>query len=319
MTKLFVAAAMISLALAATGCSSSSTTSSSSFIIEDEKQGEASYENADVDSALSSGALLVEEGEMIVIAPNLEEGEILVQIQNSAEEDIDNPTTFDNPDYEVTVSGTDLEYCDVAPGEYSLNLVVKQKANGTIRMFVEGKEEAAGDTEEATETTETETTEAVEGTTQAAEDAGEHTNWTMCATAEEAAAGAGLDSLVDLNGTTISLGELGTMGSISYRYMDGIAQIFCPAAAVEMSVIKGVVPAGDGDVSFDQTAYAYEWTQDVDGQEVQCFGNREGEATKTIWTDGAYNYAVLAYGAGGDTDYGLQADDVAIMVNAAMQ
>jgi hypothetical protein len=54
----------------------------------------------------------------------------------------------------------------------------------------------------------------------------------------------------------------------------------------------------------------------VDGQQVQCFGNREGEATKTIWTDGEYNYAVLAYGAGGDDDYGLSPEDVAIMVNA---
>ena len=61
-TKLFAAAAMMALALAATGCSSSSTTSSSSFIIENEKEGEASYENADVDSALSSGALLIEDG-----------------------------------------------------------------------------------------------------------------------------------------------------------------------------------------------------------------------------------------------------------------
>ena len=102
-----------------------------------------------------------------------------------------------------------------------------------------------------------------------------------------------------------------------YRYMDGIAQIFCPVAAVEMSVVKGRVPSGDnGDVSMDGTAYAHEWTQDVDGLEVKCFGNREGEATKTIWTAGDYNYAVMAYGAGGDDDFGLSAEDVAVMVNA---
>ena len=106
------------------------------------------------------------------------------------------------------------------------------------------------------------------------------------------------------------------MGGFTYRYMDGVAQVFFPAAAVEMSAVKAKVPAGDGDVSFDSTPYAYNWTQDVDGQQVQCFGNREGEATKTIWTDGEYNYAVLAYGAGGDDDYGLSPEDVAIMVNA---
>lgn len=304
-TKLFAAAAIMALALAATGCSSSSTTSSSSFIIADEKEGEASFENADVDSALSSGALVVGEDETLIIWPDLKEGEILVQIQNSAEEDIDNPVEFDNPDLEVTVSGNEPEYCELEPGEYNLKLIVKKTATGTMRMYVEGNAEALGDTEETTEAT--------------TEEAGDHTNWTECATAQEAAQGAGLDSLVDLNGTTISLGELGTMGSITYRYMDGVAQIFCPAAAVEMSVIKGVVPAGEGDVSFDNNTYAHEWTQDVDGQEVQCFGNREGEATKTIWTDGKYNYAVVAYGAGGDDDYGLQAEDVAIMVSAAMK
>ena len=309
-TKLFAAAAMMALALAATGCSSSSTTSSSSFIIENEKEGEASYENADVDSALSSGALLIEDGEQLVIEPALEEGEILVQLQHSEEEDIDNPVTFDAPDYEVTVSGSEPIYCELENGEYNLNLVVKQKANGTISMKIVAVETEATDAADAAESGDA---------TETAEEAGGHTNWTECATAEEAAQGAGLDSLVDLNGTEISLGELGTMGSITYRYMDGVAQIFCPAAAVEMSVVKGVVPAGEGDVSFDSTDYAYNWTQDVDGQEVQCFGNREGEATKTIWTDGEYNYAVLAYGAGGDTDYGLQAEDVAIMVNAVMQ
>ena len=38
------------------------------------------------------------------------------------------------------------------------------------------------------------------------------------AAAEEAAKGAGFDSMADLNGTVISLGELGKMGDITYRY-----------------------------------------------------------------------------------------------------
>ena len=122
--------------------------------------------------------------------------------------------------------------------------------------------------------------------------------------------------MADLKGTVISLGELGTMGDVTYKYTDGAVRVSCPAAAVEMFVIKAEASTGNGDVSFDSTAYANEWTQDVDGQEVTCFGNREGEATKTIWTAGDYSYAVLAYGAGGDDDYGLSAEDVAIMVNA---
>ena len=123
--------------------------------------------------------------------------------------------------------------------------------------------------------------------------------------------------MADLNGTQTTLGVLGEMGAITYRYMDGVAQIFCPVAAVDMSVIKGKIPCGvDGDVSLDSTEYKFEWTQDVDGQEVKCFGNRESDATKTIWTAGDYNYAVVAYGAGGDDDFGLSTEDVVTMVNA---
>ena len=38
--------------------------------------------------------------------------------------------------------------------------------------------------------------------------------------------------------------------------------------------------------------------------------------TRPISTSGDYNYAVVAYGAGGDDDFGLSAEDVATMVNA---
>jgi hypothetical protein len=84
-----------------------------------------------------------------------------------------------------------------------------------------------------------------------------------------------------------------------------------------MSVIKGRIPCGvDGDISLDATPYKYEWTKEIDGQEVKCFGNREGEATKTIWSAGDYNYAVVAYGAGGDDDFGLREEDLVTMVQA---
>lgn len=270
-----------------------------SIVIEDEKVCEVELSDTGEDSSVSSAALVIADGEALVIEPSLEEGDkVLIQMKSGAEnESIDAVPDMSNPDYEITVEGNEAMQYSLNPGSYRVNVLPEKGTNGTITMTVQ----AAG---AATETVEA---GAAEG----------HTNWTEAATAEEAAQGAGLDSLADLNGVKISLGELGTMGSVTYRYMDGVVQIFCPAAAVEMSAIKGKVPAGDGDVSFDSTAYAHEWTQDVDGQEVKCFGNREGEATKTIWTAGDYNYAVLAYGAGGDDDFGLRAEDVATMVNAA--
>ena len=298
--KLFTIAAIMALALAAVGCGGKIEESNSmlSIVIEDEKVCEVELSDTGEDSSVSSAALVIADGEALVIEPSLEEGDkVLIQMKSGAEnESIDAVPDMSDPDYEITVEGNEAMQYSLNPGSYRVNVLPEKGTNGTITMTVQ----AAG---AATETVEA---GAAEG----------HTNWTEAATAEEAAQGAGLDSLADLNGVKISLGELGTMGSVTYRYMDGVVQIFCPAAAVEMSAIKGKVPAGDGDVSFDSTAYAHEWTQDVDGQEVKCFGNREGEATKTIWTDGEYNYAVLAYGAGGDDDFGLQPEDVAIMVNA---
>ena len=304
-TKLFTAAAAAVMALTLAACSSSSESYSLSFDILNNREGEVVIENADKDSAVSSGALEVGEGEEILITSELEKGKVLIQIQKSAEADTEDtndlePPTFDHADYEIEVEASDIAHCVPVPGEYDVNVVMQDKTSGKISMQVQPLE-GGSETDE---------------TAEAAGADGEQTNWTEAATAEEAVQGAGIDAVADMNGTVISLGELGTMGDVTYKYMDGAVQVSCPAAAVEMFVIKAEASTGNGDVSFDSTAYANEWTQDVDGQEVTCFGNREGEATKTIWTAGDYSYAVLAYGAGGDDDYGLSAEDVAIMVNA---
>ena len=336
------------MALSLAACSSSSESYSYSFNIMNGKEGEAVIDNADKDTAVSSGALEVGEGEEILITSELENGKVLIQIQKSAEtgtEDTDTlnmePPTFDHADVEVEMEGSEIAHCTVAPGEYDVNIVMQDKTSGKISMTVqpaeaageaagevnetaEASDETAGAADEAAETSDeaagevNETAESSDETAGEADEAAETADdkWTAAATAEEAAQGAGLDSMADLKGTVISLGELGTMGDVTYKYMDGAVQVSCPAAAVEMFVIKAKDSTASGDVSFDSTAYANEWTQDVDGQQVTCFGNREGEATKTIWTAGDYSYAVLAYGAGGDDDYGLSAEDVAIMVNA---
>ena len=113
--------------------------------------------------------------------------------------------------------------------------------------------------------------------------------WSEAATLEEAVEGAGIDGFTFVDGMVLTLGEV---NAETYRYMDG-----------------------SGDISGDYNKYAYEWTQNVKGLEVKCFGNREGEATKTIWTVDDYSYAILAYGAGGDDDFGLNADDINSLVN----
>lgn len=295
------AAAVMALSTIVTGCGSFNKYSIV-MDIPDEKTATLEFNNADVDDFVQSGYISVEEGEGIEVVSDLNDsGKVLIGfIAVPEEQSIDELPDLTNVKYEMMISGVATQGGTFEPGEYDLKVTVQGKATGTVTLKVKpvGSLEGAG-----------------AGTTAAA--AGGHTNWTQAATAEEAAKGAGLDFLADLNGTQTSLGVLGEMGAITYRYMDGVAQIFCPVAAVEMSVIKGRIPSGnDGDVSLDSTPYKYEWTQDVDGQEVKCFGNREGEATKTIWTAGDYNYAIVAYGAGGDDDFGLRTEDVVTMVNA---
>ena len=138
--------------------------------------------------------------------------------------------------------------------------------------------------------------------------------WDTAKSSEEAAKGAGIDSFTVPESTEISLGKVDVA---EYRYMDTIAEADVEFPAVEMTIRKGTpeYEIAEGDISGDYGEYKYDWTVDVDGQEVTCFGNREGEATKTIWTAGEYNYSITAVGLGGDDDYGLPEDDVKALVS----
>ena len=134
--------------------------------------------------------------------------------------------------------------------------------------------------------------------------------WTDVGSSEEAAKGAGIDSFVIAEDPVIDLGE--NFGR-TYRCMDGIAEARLEYPASALTVRKGT-NAEDGDISGDYTEYAETWTQDVDGIEVTCFGNWEGDASKSIWNvDGMY-YSIVAEGLGGDDDFGLNAERLTEMV-----
>lgn len=307
-TRVFAAAAVMALAMIAAGCGKVQE-SSITMDTSNEKMAVIEFKNAKADDFVMGGYLSVEEGEGIEVVSDLNDGgKVLIGfIAVPDDQSIDELPDTDTTKYEMMISGAATQGGTFESGDYDLKVTVQGKATGTVTLNVKPVGSIAG-MENAPDAAGAEETDAAEGG---------HTNWTQAATAEEAAKGAGLDSLPDLNGTETTMGVLGEQGAIKYRYMDGVAQIFCPVAAVEMSVIKGKIPSGnEGDISLDSTPYKYEWTKDVDGQEVKCFGNREGEATKTIWTAGDYNYAVVAYGAGGDTDFGLREADVVTMVNA---
>ena len=138
--------------------------------------------------------------------------------------------------------------------------------------------------------------------------------WSDVNSAEEAAAGAGIDSFILPEGVEIGLG---TVDFTVYRCMDGLAEAIDEFPAVEMTIRKGTAEvAEDGDISGDYGQYKKSWTQNIKGLEVTCFGNREGDATKTIWESGDYCYSITAYGLGGDDDFGLSADDLNSLINS---
>ena len=175
-------------------------------------------------------------------------------------------------------------------------------------------EAASSASAEATESAEASEAESSEG---AESEVGIPNPWSDVDSAEAAAEGAGIDSFVLPEGAEINLGkvEFGV-----YRCMEGLAEAIDDFPAVQMTVRKGTKALAQGDnaddVSGDYSNYKYTWTQDVNGLEITCAGNREGDATKTIWTSGDYCYSINVLGLGGDTDFGLSADDLNTLVSA---
>ena len=175
------------------------------------------------------------------------------------------------------------------------------------------QEEAAPAETKAEDTAaETESTEAESTAAAAEENTGLANPWSDVGSAEEAAKGAGIDSFVIAEDPGLDLGELFER---TYRCMDGIAEARLEYPASALTVRKGTY-AEEGDISGDYTEYANTWTEDVNGIEVTCFGNREGDASKSIWTVDNMYFSIVAEGLGGDEDFGLNAERLAAMVSS---
>jgi len=176
-------------------------------------------------------------------------------------------------------------------------------------------ETKAEDTAAETESTEAATASAAEAESTAAaaeENTGLANPWSDVESAEEAAKGAGIDSFVIAEDPGLDLGQLFER---TYRCMDGIAEARLEFPASALTVRKGT-NAEEGDISGDYTEYANTWTQDVNGIEVTCFGNREGDAAKSIWSVDNMYFSIVAEGLGGDQDFGLNAERLTAMVSS---
>ena len=92
--------------------------------------------------------------------------------------------------------------------------------------------------------------------------------WQDAASAEEAAQGAGLDSFSVPEANELTIGP---MGPWTFRYMEGLAEAEAPAGAAEVLIRKGQA-AEPGDASGDYGEYPLQWTQNIKGLDVTCFG-----------------------------------------------
>ncbi len=128
--------------------------------------------------------------------------------------------------------------------------------------------------------------------------------WSDVASAEEAAKGAGIDSFEIAEDLGLDLGE---NFDRTFRCMEGIAEAWIEYPASALTLRKGT-SAEDGDISGDYNQYKKEWTQEIDGVEVKCFGNEDDAAMKAIWSVDGMFYSMNAQGLGGDENFGLSAE-----------
>ena len=258
---------------AMTSCSSSDF----SCETQDDKNMTVTATNAGDDMETLSGGIVVEEGEQIMIESALESGEIQLEFipQGDSDADASLDEIVGDPVLTTTVGVGESFSAEVGTDSYYVRCSVIDKATGTINISVAASESAAADWIEAAST----------------DEAGEQ-------------AGVGL-FLCDPQGTS-----LGQVTNSDFHYMQGVAEAHYGLGAVSLTVHKALPSVNNGDPSFDSTNYANEWMWIIDDTEITCFGNREGEATKSIWTKGDYAYSITAYGEGGDTDYGLSEEDL---------
>ena len=167
--------------------------------------------------------------------------------------------------------------------------------------------------EGAAETTTSTAAEATEQPAASSEPIANMVNpWQDAATADEAAQGAGVGSF-----SVPQPGELtiGPFGPWTFQYMDGLAEADAPAGATQLIIRKGSDPNGN-DISGDYTVYPLQWTQNIKGLEVACYGHEENMAHKVLWSLDGVGYCILVHGQGDSTDtFGLGADDVASLIN----
>ncbi len=105
--------------------------------------------------------------------------------------------------------------------------------------------------------------------------------WTEAGSAQEAAAGAGLESFAAPE-------ALEGFGPVRWAFLDGVAQAEYNSVDDRLLIRKG---SGIVEISGDYTAYPEEWTFSADGSEVRCAGYGE-QIHRAEWTRGGDSFSL---------------------------
>ena len=130
--------------------------------------------------------------------------------------------------------------------------------------------------------------------------------WHDAASAQEAAAGAGLESFTPPEYLSCLNGDY----TVLFRYMEGLAEAVYTDGANSLVVRRGL---GEEDISGDYNAYAETRTVVWKALSIQCAGNN-GQIKKANWYFGGNAFS-LTFNAGEDALPGLEESDVTSIVN----
>ncbi len=241
-------------------------------------------ENAKNGDKAGAGTFTVKENQELVMESSIKDGDRIkisfVDTSDSQNADADvSELTNEEADWVYFAEGSMISYGGIKQGDYFVNAEVDGKATGDVKIYTR--------------------------------DIVDPDPWTKAADKAEALSAVGIESFEIPEGAEIGLGPI-TAGE--FRTHEGAVKVNAAFPAVDMFIFKAPEEVNGGDPSYVTEEYANEWTQDIEGITVTCWGNHEGHATKTVWTRDGYSYAVVVYGLGGDTDFGLSADDLAIIV-----
>ncbi len=99
-------------------------------------------ENAAKDSFGSTGVFTVNEGDIVLVEPNLKKGAITIQLipfegADDINTDMENFSTQGEPELELDILGTEPVECYPSAGDYMINALVTDKASGSVVLRTE--------------------------------------------------------------------------------------------------------------------------------------------------------------------------------------